>query len=512
MTLSSKLIKHIVFYWVLLSSASFSFALEECGIWSLEKNIEQIQLRKSKGEIKDLLRCRSDKISFAAYQWQILDLELKKQENPKLYYTFPKPPKKNGRDLVSQARRGRYVGLYNAIRSGNENYVANPAAILALARSLFRAKRYKEAVYYYDLYFKYVNEDDLIEAEKIFSLIVMRDYEEVYNTINILKAYEKSPFMQATIINTEAFLEKSSSTFNVPRNKLVPLLGGKVAASVSSVKDTYSGILSKVQASYSSEIFMNGVIFQNFGASTGSPRNAAHIGGGMNQWILPNLKLKAGLGYYGFRQGFFTFDLGLGIKLPKAMMIYVSAVKTPLGLYYPMEEPGLLLADYRYSVQYKWDEYVKVNLRLANEEGFRFRELYELHLSYPISMSKDKKNYFKVFIPSYFKRRLKISPHYRSFPSELRLEGGLDYKQVVSDLISFSVKLSAGFVNRNHLQDLSARQSVSSFVVNSRVFYRVYKENNIFASIDFDSIGAEDWELKKQERLTWMLGLDFATL
>ena len=47
------------------------------------------------------------------------------------------------------------------LESGNEEYVANPKAILALARALFRAGEFKNSIYYYDLYFKYKNSDDL---------------------------------------------------------------------------------------------------------------------------------------------------------------------------------------------------------------------------------------------------------------------------------------------------------------------------------------------------------------
>ena len=171
-----------------------AFSLEECSFFSLERNIEEVQSRKAKGKIQDLFRCKNESYRFTSYQWYFIDVQVNKIEKPNLVYSVKSPPRSSGDKLISEARANNYSSLYSAIRSGNEEYVANPKAILALARALFRAGEFKNSIYYYDLYFKYKNSDDLVEAERLFSYIVMRDYEEAYNVINNLKSFEVSPF------------------------------------------------------------------------------------------------------------------------------------------------------------------------------------------------------------------------------------------------------------------------------------------------------------------------------
>ena len=79
-------------------------------------------------------------------------------------------------------------------------------------------------------------------------------------------------------------------------------------------------------------------------------------------------------------------------------------------------------ADFRYTLNYKWDDFVDFTAMLAYEEEFAAREFYGLDLMYPIFMSRDKGNYFRIKLPTYYKKRLKISPFYRSYPTEMRLE------------------------------------------------------------------------------------------
>ena len=67
-------------------------------------------------------------------------------------------------------------------------------------------------------------------------------------------------------------------------------------------------------------------------------------------------------------------------------------------------------------------------------------------------------------------------------------------------------------MNRNDLQDLSARQNMFSYVAQAQVDYRVYKDNSIFAYYEMDSIDAEQWEVKKQNKTTFAIGLTFSTL
>ena len=91
-----------------------------------------------------------------------------------------------------------------------------------------------------------------------------------------------------------------------------------------------------------------------------------------------------------------TYSLGAGLSLPYLMSVQFDVEKTPLALYYPMEEPGMATADFRYTLNYKWDDFVDFTTMLAYEEEFAAREFYGLDLMYPIFMSRDKGNYFRI--------------------------------------------------------------------------------------------------------------------
>ena len=46
----------------------------------------------------------------------------------------------------------------------------------------------------------------ILEAERLFSYIVMQNYEEAYNVINNLKSFEVSPFLEVSILNAEKLM------------------------------------------------------------------------------------------------------------------------------------------------------------------------------------------------------------------------------------------------------------------------------------------------------------------
>ena len=82
--------------------------------------------------------------------------------------------------------------------------------------------------------------------------------------------------------------------------------------------------------------------------------NAAYVEGGYDDYILGILRLKGGLGYYAFREGFVTYSAGVGLSLVADMAINFDYTKTPLVFYQPMEEPGMMVGDNRFILNFKW--------------------------------------------------------------------------------------------------------------------------------------------------------------
>ena len=500
------------FVWFFLFYAPLAFSLEECNFFSLERNIEEVQSRKAKGKIQDLFRCKDESYRFTSYQWYYIDVQVNKIEKPNLVYSVKSPPKSSGDKLISEARANNYSNLYSAIRSGNEEYVANPKAILALARALFRAGEFKNSIYYYDLYFKYKNSDDLVEAERLFSYIVMRDYEEAYNVINNLKSFEVSPFLEVSILNAEKLMAEQILKTENPENETVNYLNGTVDLEGRYLSDSYQGTSMILESKYHQSLYVYGAAIQSTGATFKEALNAAYVEGGYDDYILGILRLKGGLGYYAFREGFVTYSAGVGLSLVADMAINFDYTKTPLVFYQPMEEPGMMVADNRFILNFKWADYLNLNLMLAYEDDLKARELYQFDLGYPIFQSKNRQDYLRLVLPFYYTKRLKVSPYYRSFPSELRFEAGVDYRKTLSDLFVLRLGGTGGFVNRNHFAERSLRLNMFSFNVNAKLDFRVYKENYIYARIHLDSVDAEEWEVKRQTKDTFAIGIDFNTL
>ncbi len=362
------------------------------------------------------------------------------------------------------------------------------------------------------MYFKYKNSDDLVEAEKLFSLVVMKDYEEAYNTINNLKTFEISPFLQVSILNAERLIEKQAKEEDNPNNKTLKYLDGSINVDGRYISDSYQGQLLILETKYHDGFYAYGAALQSTGPSLKFPTNAAYLEAGYDDVILGLFRIKAGVGYYAFRSGFVTYSAGAGLSLFSDMSINFDYSKSPLALYHPLEEEGLRVADNRFILNYKWADYLNLNLMLAYEDDLKARELYQVDLAYPILLSKDRMNFLKLIMPFYYKKRLKVSPYYRSFPSELRLEAGMDYRKVLSDLFSMRLLGTGGFTNRNHFSQLDTRESMFSFNALARLNFRVYKENYIYARVEMDSVGAEQLETKRQTRDTYALGIDFKTL
>ena len=166
----------------------------------------------------------------------------------------------------------------------------------------------------------------------------MKDYEEAYNTINNLKAFDKSPFLTATIENAEAILNRVSTEEENPNNKSIRYLGGSIDAIASYVSETYSGTLLTLGAEYHNMLYVKAYGIQGSGHSAFFPLNGALVEAGFDDTLFGFLRLKAGVGYFAFRVGFMTYSLGAGLSLPYLMSVQFDVEKTPLALYYPMED------------------------------------------------------------------------------------------------------------------------------------------------------------------------------
>ena len=82
------------------------------------------------------------------------------------------------------------------------------------------------------------------------------------------------------------------------------------------------------------------------------------------------------------------------------MAINFDYTKTPLVFYQPMEEPGMMVGDNRFILNFKWADYLNLNLMLAYEDNLKGKELYQFDLGYPIFQSKNRQDYLRLVLPS----------------------------------------------------------------------------------------------------------------
>jgi hypothetical protein len=400
--------------------------------------------------------CPSDDLKEAVAQWVIISNRLSSKDDKgpavtKLTASYKKPVGDIER-VIWEARQGNYKQLFEKLDLNTYEYVQMKQAHLALARSLFRAEKYTDALRYYNSYLKLAMGDEYVEAEYLYALVVSESSEYARIYMNQLSGFRDSAFMKTSVKNAKALLDAkqpvaaSASTqalFDLDKTANIQFnlshFGNKEVFARSSGALSYSNKFSITVAHHQ----LDADIFND--RYQGTELKLAYA-----DRYDEMLDYDIGLSYFSPTGNHLLYRLGGSYKLPYDLKLGLTLTETPFALAYPVPKSETDIVTAEYSLMLSWLNMVHMKSSLFKESGYTYWERHTLSLEKNDIMINDFDMMLSVHFPLEIEKHSKPHPSYHSFPTASSIGAAAELKQRIRSTVGLKIGGLFKLINGNY--------------------------------------------------------------
>jgi hypothetical protein len=387
-----------------------------------------------------------------------------------------------GREFVlAQARAGNYQSLLRQVDDAEIGYGDAADAQLVLGRALVRDGKFQRGRQAYTAYLRLKPDDDVVEAEQLYSFVWEGNYQAAEARFNASATYRLEPEFAAAVKRGQALTRQQTKG-------LPPESGGPAPQAQVVVPGAYSfghslHLLKSVYRRQETALAYRGPVtlgVASHGISVQGLEDfdsrATQATIGADHAMGKTMRIVGKAGYFSPGEDHWFGDASFYLTMPAAFTYGIGAYKTPLALQLPLVQAEQDLMRQAGYFDFAWSDYILWRSEFRQEKAAAPHEFHEVIGRYPLWRGALPGEAVYVKVPMSLETHPKPSADYVTYPRTRRVGLGVDITK--ADASGWRLHLvSAYHLNFHQLRGRDAgTRRISTLAMDARLAYQAHQD------------------------------------